>query len=168
MVPISVDGKDYKAIIMTEKLINALNDAFSATTAFDMIRPQYDEELKFQEKLEKLTQPESKIAEISPRGFPEAEIEDSLKASEFRIGTFRLIWEAELKLSNNAHDYLENYMWKVLKRNNLGVRKRSDFEELKECILESKKAVLKVTADEVELIQNLEVETPSYGSNMED
>ncbi|KAK0117567.1 hypothetical protein ONS95_011903 [Cadophora gregata] len=167
MLPVSVAGKSYKAMIMTETMIDALNNAFAATTVFDLIGPRYEEEVTFQEMLGELNLTEINVTQNFPEGVSEAEIDKALKDSEWRNSTFQLIWEEESKILNEARDYMEKYMWKVLKNHNLGFRKRPNFEELKELVLESKIAVrsgMKGTAGG----NDMEVATPTHGSDTDD
>ncbi|KAL5315401.1 hypothetical protein ACEPPN_016268 [Leptodophora sp. 'Broadleaf-Isolate-01'] len=137
LVPVSVDEKGHKALIMTNEFIKILNEAFASSTAMQMVERQASEEALYREHLLGLTEI---AAGVYQGGLTDDQCEKLHSESNLRNNMFTDMGKKELEVYNQAYDFLERFMRNTFRKN--GLRREGNYQESKQAIQESKIALL--------------------------
>ncbi|KAL2063099.1 hypothetical protein VTL71DRAFT_6171 [Oculimacula yallundae] len=171
LVPISVGGKEYKALIMTDKLIQSFNDLFETDKAIVMMKPEVYTERDYQDYLKKLPATGSNPGVSFPLDddIPQAEFSDKELAkmfsdSEDRQTALEYLLEWDNLTFRQATEYVKGFMRKAFKKNKID--RQEDLKEQIFHILLTRTETLKGRIDDGNpWYRKIEATVPEYGSD---
>ncbi|CZS89990.1 uncharacterized protein RCO7_02319 [Rhynchosporium graminicola] len=170
LVPISVKGKEYKALILTPKFVRSQNDVFESEIAIKMMEPQVSEEHEYFEYIRKLPATDGNEGrdfpltdDIQEAEFTNDELFEIARDTRARQITLNKFLKRESTVHHRATQYVVGFLRRAFKMNNLA--RQDDWNERIHFTRLSKIETRKGRHDDGTPVSDREVTLAEYGSD---